>query len=211
MFEVEHLAAFVLASIAVIVVPGPATLFVSARASLGSRHAAAGALGIVFGDVVLMAASGLGLASLVAQWPALFAVIRVAGALYIGWLGVSAIVASRSRAVDAVVVAASVIDTARQGLLLTLINPKPILFFAAFFPLFIARGASAWAASYAWLGLMYEGLNVLYYAALILLLATMRKTRVWGVANPQRLQVAGGIALLVCATLVLFSSGPPVA
>ena len=51
----------------------------------------AGAAGIVLGDVILMSASGLGLSSLVTRWPMLLAAIRLLGASYIGWTGLSLI------------------------------------------------------------------------------------------------------------------------
>ena len=80
-----------MASAAVIVVPGAATLFVGAKAQAGPLHAMAGAAGIVLGDVILMSASGLGLSSLVTRWPMLLAAIRLLGASYIGWMGLSLI------------------------------------------------------------------------------------------------------------------------
>lgn len=198
-----------MASAAVIAVPGVATLFVGAKAQAGPLQAMAGAAGIVLGDVILMSASGLGLSSLVTRWPILLAVIRLLGASYIGWMGVALIRSGEPpQPQNAGVKPGPVPTTAREGLLLTLMNPKPILFFAAFFPMFIQPGTGLWAANFAWLGVLYETINVAYLAALIAMLARLRRTGLFRRAQPKRLQLVSGLCLLACAVLVLLSSIP---
>jgi leucine efflux protein len=204
----NNAGAFLMASAAVIVVPGAATLFVGAKAQAGPLQAMAGAAGVVLGDVMLMSASGLGLSSLVTRWPVLLAAIRLLGASYIGWIGLSLIRSGEPQLQDAGVKQGPVATTAKEGLLLTLVNPKPILFFAAFFPMFIQAKIGSWAANFAWLGVLYETLNIAYFTALIAMITRLRQTGLFRRAHPKRLQLVSGLCLLACAVLVLLSSIP---
>lgn len=208
MFGIENFATFLLASVAVIVAPGPATLFVAARAQISSLDASVAAIGIILGDIILMSISGLGLSSVITQWPSLLLAIRILGAIYIAWLGISAIASSSAQRMDVTATQTSIVATGKASLLLTLANPKPILFFAAFLPLFIGAHPTSWATSYTLLGAIYEVINVMYYTLLILVVSKIKHVSPFRGANPKWRQRLGGLALIACATLVLFSSTP---
>lgn len=190
------LAAFVAASALVIVVPGPATLFVLDQARVSRRRAALAVLGLAAGDLLLITAAGLGLATLLREWPALLAALRLGGAAYVAWLGLAML----RPAADAHA------HAPRRGsfvpaLWLTLGNPKPLLFFGAFFPLFIAAGPAPWLMEFWRLGLVFELINLGYFAALVALFTALRRRLPVGAGSAFRR--LGGAGLIGCALWVL--------
>jgi leucine efflux protein len=197
----QQLGAFVLASLLVIMIPGPATLFIATRSS--RTAAAAGVLGIVAGDLMLIALACLGLGALLQQWPVLLGVIKWAGACYLVYLGVGMLwprQAARNTPGD---------DRKRDGrgfatgLLITLSNPKPLLFFGAFFPLFIpAQSRDPWASFLA-LGLVFELLNLAYFGVLITLLGRVRTALQSQARTASALRTLAGLGLVGCAVLML--------
>jgi len=170
MFAITHFGSFLLAATLVIIVPGPATLLVISSMQQSSKQAKQATLGIVCGDIVLITLSGVGVASTLAQWPGILYAIKLIGACYLLYLGTSLIWQQRKKESSTVD-----IDNSKRkrsafnhGLLLTLTNPKPILFFAGFFPLFIVAGTMQTVPSYYALGLIFEMLNSIYFASLII-------------------------------------------
>ena len=208
MSGIAHLGAFIAAALLVIVVPGPATLFVLGQARGSRRRALLAVAGLVAGDVALITAAGLGLGALLLQWPAALATLRVIGAAYVAWLGIAML---RSAAGDAAAVAAA--DGAGSGrasarafvpaLLLTLGNPKPVLFFGAFFPLFIEAGSHASLPAFWTLGAVFELLNVAWFAALVAAVALLRRHA--ALPSGPWLNRIGGAGLVGCAALVLLA------
>lgn len=195
------LPAFLATSALVILVPGPATLFVIGQAGQSARAAATATLGILLGDVVLILLSGFGFATLLSHWPGLLDGVQIAGALYVGYLGV-ALLRSDPAAPSTIAWRARPSAT---GFLITITNPKPILFFAAFFPLFIPSGAGSYAGSYAALGLWFETLNILYFTTLIMLTRQLKSR--FAPAGRSRLPYRlAGLGLLVCALVILASA-----
>jgi leucine efflux protein len=169
------LTSFIAASFLVIIAPGPATLFILRRCDRGLSEPLKGVAGIAIGDIVMIGLSCLGVAALVIQFPGIASAMRLAGAAYVGWLG--------WQTLQAPAPATSTTDqpasgsSFAQGLFLTLANPKPILFFAAFFPLFMTS-AEPPAIQVVRLGALFEAINLGFYALFIgaarLLLRRMR-------------------------------------
>jgi leucine efflux protein len=201
MTGVEHLPAFLLAAAAVILIPGPATLFVAGRVRHGARSGAMATFGIVAGDVVLITLSGLGFAALVAQWPVLQDVIRTLGGLYIAYLALE-MLNSPPPEVDSGNAPADQ-GTFGQAMLITLTNPKPILFFAAFFPLFIAQGEPHQMRSFFALGALFELMNLVYFAAVIAIVHRLDKLHRNGHFGGELLNKASAWGLLLCSAFIL--------
>jgi leucine efflux protein len=193
---------FLLASALVIAVPGPATLFVAGRAHASTRAAVAAVAGIVAGDVVLIALSGLGVSALVARWPNLLDAIRIIGALYVAWLGVGLLRAPAAPAGPATAAQRAHTGDALRGLLLTLSNPKPILFFAAFFPLFLDPAAASAMQGYYRLGVWFELLNLAWFALLVLAVRQLRRSDALAALPRGLVHRLAGCGLLLCAALV---------
>ncbi|WP_215777844.1 LysE family translocator [Paludibacterium sp. B53371] len=193
-----HPLAFVPASLALIFLPGPATLLVAAVAAESKQRAWLTVAGVVVGDFVLILLAGLGFSAFLACWPNLLFSIKLLGGLYVLYLGGSLCWPARranqpAQAPD---------GGFRHGLLLTLVNPKPILFFAAFLPLFVAPQSPSRLLSFLLLGVWFELMNMLYFC--LVLLTSHRLARQGG-HGVWMSRVAGGVLMLsgssVLATL----------
>jgi threonine/homoserine/homoserine lactone efflux protein len=131
--------AFVLAVIVFLAIPGPGNLaIVTSTGKRGVRGGLAAAGGLIVGDQVLLWLAVAGVAALLAAHPQALAAIRWVGAAYLAWLGFSLL---RSRGGPGsgprLPVAITAGREARQAFLITLLNPKAIVFYMAFFPLFL--------------------------------------------------------------------------
>jgi threonine/homoserine/homoserine lactone efflux protein len=135
---------FLLGALGLLLFPGPAVLYITARsASQGRRAGLVSVLGIELGSLTHAIAAALGLSALLLTSALAFSVVKYAGAAYLIYLGVRTILA-RQKEHGAVAPEALPYGTlCRQGFLVQLLNPKTALFFYAFLPLFVepARGA----------------------------------------------------------------------
>ena len=158
MVPASNLWAFVLASVVLIVIPGPSVLFVIGRSlALGRVGGLLSVVGNAFGMVPLVAAVALGVGVLVAQSVVLFTVIKFAGALYLVYLGVQAI---RHRADAAAAVNGEVRPRSKwrllgEGFVVGVTNPKTIAFFVAVLPQFVSFEAGAIPLQLATLGVVF--------------------------------------------------------
>jgi threonine/homoserine/homoserine lactone efflux protein len=135
MLGINDYSAFCLAILIFLALPGPGTFaLLTATGKGGLRAGAAATLGIILGDQVLMWAAAAGVAALMLAWPTLFHFVQFAGAGYLAWIGFKLI---RAKPGSAPIVDMSSGRYLRQALLITLLNPKAIVFYMAFFPLFI--------------------------------------------------------------------------
>jgi len=183
----------------VIVVPGPATMLVATRAATSRRSAITTTAGILAGDVVAITLAGAGLAGVLAQAPGLMQGLRVAGAAWVAWLGIQLLRATPRPDAPAV---ARPRGAFMQAAGMTLANPKPMLFFAAFFPLFVQPDTDAPLVAFWRLGALFEAINLMWFAGIVVLARTVAGRRAVGGAALNRL---AGLALLGCAALVLMA------
>lgn len=136
--------AFVAASLALLVIPGPTVLLaVSYALSRGRRVALATVAGVTLGDIVAMTASLAGLGALVLASAVLFTVLKWAGAVYLVYLGIN-MLRSAGTSLPGEVLPGEVLPVAGEGrrvvrnaFAVTALNPKSITFFIAFVPQFI--------------------------------------------------------------------------
>lgn len=163
--------AFCLASIALLMLPGPTVLLVLSYAlSKGRSVALASAGGVALGDLIAMTASLAGLGALVAASASLFAVLKWVGAAYLVWLGIKLLRSAPSGDLPSISAADSITP---RGVFLhattvTALNPKSIAFFIAFVPQFL-RPSAPLMPQFAILIATFVGLaalNVLFYALL---------------------------------------------
>lgn len=140
--------AFLLASFVLAVTPGPGVLYIVTRSIVqGRRYGLASVGGVALGNLGNALGASLGLAAVLALYPVAFAVIKYAGAAYLIYLGVQTL---RSTAVDtpaALPAAAPLGRVFRDGFLVALLNPKTMVFFAAFLPQFLSANRSIVAQS----------------------------------------------------------------
>jgi leucine efflux protein len=135
MFGIKDYWAFVVAVIIFLAIPGPGNLAIITSTSKGRiMGGLAATFGVIAGDQVLMWLAVAGVAALLAAHPSVFAVVQYAGAAYLAYLGVKMIVAKPG---DAPILHMEPRQYFKQSMLITLLNPKAIVFYMAFFPLFV--------------------------------------------------------------------------
>ena len=135
MLGVADYGAFVAAILIFLAIPGPGNLALITSTSKGGIPGGLGAtLGIIAGDQVLMWAAVAGVAALLLASPALFVAVQWAGAAYLAWLGLRMLTAKPGAKP---VLTIQPRHYFRQAAVITLLNPKAIVFYMAFFPLFV--------------------------------------------------------------------------
>ena len=135
MFGIADYTSFVAAVIVFLLIPGPGNLALITSTSKGSiRGGVAATVGLIAGDQVLMWMAVAGVAALLTAWPPAFRAVQWLGAVYLAWLGAKMLLAKPG---DAPVLNIQPRHYFRQALLITLLNPKAIVFYMAFFPLFV--------------------------------------------------------------------------
>ena len=116
--------------------PGPGTFaLLTSTGKGGFRAGAAATLGLILGDQVLLWLAVAGVAALLAAYPAVFNGVRWVGAAYLAWIGFKLLFSKEGESAQPVRIEPR--RYARQAFLITLLNPKAIIFYMAFFPLFI--------------------------------------------------------------------------
>jgi len=129
------------ATMVFLMLPGPGTFCVlTCAGQRGLRGGFASLAGLMLGDAVLIFLAAIGVAALLQANPLLFHGVQYLGAAYLAWLGFKLLTAKAEQGGAAVVPFSNAADF-RRGFLVTLINPKAIVFYMAFFPLFIDPAA----------------------------------------------------------------------
>ena len=135
MFGVADYGAFVAAIIIFLAIPGPGNLALITSTGKGGIPAGlAATLGIIAGDQVLMWAAVAGVAALLLAYPTAFHAVQWLGAGYLAWLGLKMLLAKPG---SAPILNIQPRQYFRQAAVITLLNPKAIVFYMAFFPLFV--------------------------------------------------------------------------
>ena len=135
MLGVADYGAFVAAILIFLAIPGPGNLALITSTSKGGIPGGMGAtFGVIAGDQVLMWAAVAGVATLLVAYPAAFHAVQWVGAAYLAWLGFRMLIAKPG---DAPVLHIEPRHYFKQAGLITLLNPKAIVFYMAFFPLFV--------------------------------------------------------------------------
>jgi threonine/homoserine/homoserine lactone efflux protein len=162
------LAAFALASLLLILFPGPAMLFLVARGVAGGRRVGVvSALGVESATATFVVATALGLTAVLATSALALSVVRYAGAAYLVWLGIGVLRTRGASAVAAPATAAPSSDwmSWRQGYLVGIANPKVALFFLAFFPQFLDPGRGSMTVQVLVLGAVFVSIGVVFDAS----------------------------------------------
>ena len=157
--DASTLAVFVAAALALLLVPGPAVLYIVARSVEQGRSAGlVSVLGVHLGSLVHIAAAAVGLSSLLVSSALAFNVVKYLGAAYLVYLGIRALLTRVER--DAVEVRpAPLRKLLRQGAVVNILNPKTALFFLAFLPQFVDPEAGMAALQIVFFGLVFVALG----------------------------------------------------
>lgn len=156
-----NLGLFVAAALVLLVIPGPAVLYIVARSVEQGRLAGfVSDLGIHTATLVHVLAAAVGLSALLASSAVAFSIVKYAGAAYLIWIGLKKIFGRVEPAGDDVaLVRYSHARLFRDGVIVNLLNPKTALFFLAFLPQFAEVGRGHLAMQIAFLGLLFAALG----------------------------------------------------
>lgn len=167
MLGVTDYGTFVVTILVFLLIPGPGNLaLITSTSKGGIRGGLAATLGVIAGDQVLMWSAVAGVAALLAAYPDAFHLVQWAGAIYLAWLGAKMLLAQPG--------AAPVLDIKaghyfRQAMAITLLNPKAILFYMAFFPLFVDPAQQQGLLTYGFMAATIAALTFLYGLCSVLL------------------------------------------
>ena len=152
---------FVLAALALLLVPGPAVVYVVARSiQHGRRAGLVSVLGIHVGTLAHITAATLGLSALVLSSAVAFTAVKIAGAAYLIGLGLWTLFSSRAEPEVALGGERNLRRAFAQGIVVNVLNPKTALFFLAFLPQFVDPNAPHPAVQIAFLGVLFALLGL---------------------------------------------------
>jgi leucine efflux protein len=171
MFGVADYGAFVIAVIVFLAIPGPGNLTLIASTGKGGIAGGfAATFGVIAGDQVLMWLAAAGVAAVLTAWPVAFGAVQWMGAIYLAWIGLRMILAKPG---DAPILNIRPRHYFRQAALITLLNPKAIVFYMAFFPLFVDPAQHRGVATFAFMAITIAVLTFAYCSIVILLTRRM--------------------------------------
>jgi threonine/homoserine/homoserine lactone efflux protein len=159
MLDVHDLWLFVISGLILNVTPGPDTAYIVGRSvQFGWRGGAMAALGISFGCLVHVFAAAIGLSALLMASSAAFTVLKLAGAAYLCFIGLTMLLSRAPRTPDEIPATAAPFSLGQvfwQGALTNVLNPKVALFFLAFLPQFVAADSPHKALAFILLGAIF--------------------------------------------------------
>ena len=201
MFGVADYPAFVVAVLVFLAIPGPGNLaLLTSTAKGGVRGGLAATFGVILGDQVLMWLAVAGVAAALAAHPAVFTAIQWGGAAYLAWLGARMLLARPG--------AAPILDIKprhylRQAMLITLLNPKAIVFYMAFFPLFVDPARHLGLLTVAFMAASSAVLTFLYCITAIAIARWFGARLQGGTPAARVLEKLAGIALIAFGAKLL--------
>lgn len=156
MIDLTTLIAYVAIVLGFVFIPGPATLLTVARAtSSGTKVGIATGAGIAAGDVIHTVTAIVGISAIIAASAVLFSIIKYAGAAYLVYLGIRAILEKASKDGVSGSLPINAGKAFRQAVLTEVLNPKTALFFLAFLPQFVRPENGSVAVQLATLGAIF--------------------------------------------------------
>ena len=167
MLGVTDYGTFVVTVLIFLLIPGPGNLaLITSTSKGGIRGGLAATMGVIAGDQVLMWSAVAGVAALLAAYPDAFHAVQWVGAAYLAWLGAKMLLVKPG--------AEPVMNmkdghSFRQATMITLLNPKAILFYMAFFPLFVDPANQRGLVTYGFMAGTIAALTFLYGLTSVLL------------------------------------------
>lgn len=167
MFGIADYGAFVAAIVLFLLIPGPGNLaLITSTGKGGVSGGLAATFGVIAGDQVLMWLAVAGVAALLAAYPAAFSAVQWLGAAYLAWLGWKMLTAKPG---DAPVLNIRPRQYFQQAAVITLLNPKAIVFYMAFFPLFVDPARHQGLITFGAMAVTVAALTFLYGLVAVLL------------------------------------------
>ncbi|WP_448655534.1 LysE family translocator [Microbacterium lacticum] len=210
MVPLDNLLAFIAAAIVLIMIPGPAVLFSVGRTlTLGRRGGLLSVAGVTLALIPIVALVAAGVGAIIAQSLALFTVLKIAGALYLMYLGVQAIRHRRDAAADVTSTAlpASPARQLWQGFVVGITNPKTLAFFVAVLPHFVDLQTGSVSLQMLELGLVFAMIALVSDSIWVFMAAG---ARAWFARSPRRIETltATGGGMMIGLGAILLVTGP---
>jgi leucine efflux protein len=203
MFGIADYGAFVVAIIVFLAIPGPGNLaLLTATGKGGVRSGMAATLGVIVGDQVLLWLAVAGLSAVLINYPSLYSSVKWAGAAYLIGLGYSLF---NIKPGDAPVLDMKADHYFRQALFITVLNPKAIVFYMAFFPLFVDPAIHLGLLTFVAIAATIAVLTLLYGLVVVLLVHHLgARVRANPMASVMLNKVAGVLLMGFGLKLALF-------
>lgn len=206
--DTATLALFTATALAIAISPGPGIFYVAARTLAGGRsEGLASSFGTGLGGLVHVAAGAVGVSALVMASAEAFTLLKLAGAVYLVWLGIKAIREAR-RPFEATPVTTGTARAFREGILVEALNPKTAAFFLAFLPQFVDPSAGPVWLQFLLMGLISVTLNTAVDVVVALLASRARSIAVGRPALLRRLRTAAGGLIATLGLALLFARRP---
>jgi leucine efflux protein len=166
-YGIADYGTFIIAVIVFLAIPGPGNLaLITSTGKGGIQGGLACTLGVVMGDQVLLWTAVAGVAALLATYPTAFKIIQFSGAAYLAFLGIKMILLKEG---DKAILNIRPRQYAQQALFITLLNPKAIVFYMAFFPLFVNPAQHRGLLTFGIMAATIAALSFLYGLAVTLI------------------------------------------
>ena len=202
------LALFFVTALAIAISPGPGILYVAARTLAGGRaEGLASSFGTGLGGLVHVAAGAVGVSALVMASAEAFTILKLAGALYLVWIGTKTIREARLP-FQTKVVTTGAARAFREGILVEAFNPKTAAFFLAFLPQFVDPSAGPVWLQFLVLGLISVGLNTAVDGGVALLASRARSIAMGRPTMLRRLRTVAGGLIAGLGLALLFARRP---
>lgn len=203
-FEMAVLGAFIVAVSALVMSPGPDTMLIL-RYTLtsGPKVGLAAVAGVQLGLALHTLLAVFGVSMIIASSPLLFKTVALAGALYLGWLGVQGLRGGGAVSLQGTSPVVGTGKACRDAIVCNVFNPKVILLFLALFPNFVDTGrADVWIQLFI-LAAVLIAINILWQAPMVWAAEAVRR---WLVAPAVARAMARGtgVVLLAFALLMLY-------
>ncbi len=195
--EINSLISFAIASIALLVIPGPAVVYIVNRSVANGRSIGlASVVGLELGTFMHVLAATVGLSAILATSENAFNVVKYLGASYLLFVGVKTLL-RQPKAVDSTADSMTNMQAFRQGFIINTLNPKVALFFLSFLPQFIDPGKSSNALQSLVLGTVFMIFGFLSDGIYALTASSLRETLVKGKALPFIQRYVAGIVFVL--------------
>ena len=210
--DFASIALFFLAALAIALSPGPGIFYVAARSLAGGRdEGLASSLGTGLGGLVHVAAGAVGVSALVLASAEAFALLKIAGAIYLIWLGIRMIRQAGHQSQIAAgmhAVPTGVRRAFSEGILVEALNPKTAAFFLAFLPQFVDPAAGPVWLQFLLLGLVSGVLNTAVDVVVALMASRARSMAVARPSLLRRLRQGAGLGIASLGLALVFARRP---
>ncbi|MGV9309940.1 MULTISPECIES: LysE family translocator [unclassified Nonomuraea] len=203
------LALFCLATMALLLVPGPAVVFIVTRSvAQGRVTGLISVLGIHTGSIVHVAAAAFGISAVLAASATAFTVVKWLGVAYLVWLGVRKLMTRSDNGETATLSSHSRSRVFWEGFVVNVLNPKTAIFFLAFLPQFVKPEAGPVATQIVLLGVVWMALGMLSDGAYALLASALSGRLRHSARARRRLDVSSGVVYLGLGAAAAFTGEP---